>query len=63
MNLSTFQFANLELAPLLWVWLAFTLVLIALERRSVVALDQFVGTALQGALVTRPADWRRWLRT
>lgn len=62
MNLSTFQFANLELAPLLWVWLAFTVVLIALERRSEVALDQFVGTALQDALVTRPADWRRWLR-
>lgn len=62
MNFSTFQFANLDFAPLLWGWLAFTAALILLERRRSGALDRLVGNALQATLIERPADWRRWLR-
>jgi Ca-activated chloride channel family protein len=56
------HFATPELAPLLWVWLGFTGLLVLLERRGSGALDRLVASALQSQLVERPASWRRWLR-
>jgi Ca-activated chloride channel family protein len=56
------HFASPAWSVLLWAWLAFTALLVALERRGSGALDRIVASALQGQLVERPADWRRWLR-
>ena len=50
---------------LLWVvgaWALVALVVVALDRRSAGALDRLVSSALQSALVARPARWRRLTR-
>ena len=50
---------------LLWVvgaWAVVALVVVALDRRGAGALDRLVSSALQSALVARPARWRRLTR-
>ena len=50
---------------LLWVvvaWALVALVVVALDRRGAGALDRLVSSALQSALVARPARWRRVTR-
>lgn len=50
---------------LLWVvgaWALVALVVVALDRRGAGALDRLVSSALQSALVARPARWRRLTR-
>ncbi|MEM9174096.1 MAG: VWA domain-containing protein, partial [Myxococcota bacterium] len=50
---------------LFWVvgaWAFVALVVVALDRRGAGALDRLVSSALQAALVARPARWRRFSR-
>ncbi len=62
MSWSQLHFAHPELVHGLWLWLAFVVVLILLERRGADSLNRLVAKALESRLVDRPAPWRRSLR-
>ena len=60
--MSGFRFAELGWVHGLWLVLAFTILLILLDRRGRGALDRFVSRVMQGRLVARATASRRALR-
>ncbi len=55
-------FAEPQFVHGLWIVLALTTLMIALELRRNLLLDRFIAPAMQSRGVDRPGDWRRGLR-